>query len=78
MARIISNNPFSKRPSVRKGAGPVYNIVKKPNNNVSNLNKKVVSELSLCSGDYDNLVSYVYEIQTNGNHLSYVDCDYVE
>ncbi len=78
MARVISNKPFSKQCNVRRGAGPVYNKFCPPNQDSQILNKRKESKLSLCSGEYDNLVSYVFEIQTNGNHLAYVDCDYVE
>lgn len=74
---ITSNNPFSKRPNIRKGAGPVYNKFK-PQKVDTQKNQKVESKLPPCSGEFDNLVAYVYEIDLSGNHLGYVDCDYVE
>ena len=78
MARVSSNNPFSNKPSVRKGAGPVYNTIKNQPN-VRKNSKKAREVKEPCFGPYDNLVKYVFEVDTEtGNRLAYVDCDYVD
>lgn len=76
MARVTSNRPFNRQANVRKGAGPVYNVVKTQTPSVNEA-KEVKKLLPTCFGEYDNLVAYVFEYDTQG-HLAYVDCDYVE
>lgn len=79
MAKIYSNKAFRRQCAVRKGGGPTYNRFCPPK---SKSNDNVIiknPEKSSCSGPYDNLISYVFEIDlSNGSHLAYVDCDYVE
>jgi hypothetical protein len=77
MARITSNQPFKNRGNVRRGAGPVYNKFKPQKTDVQNV-PIVTSKLAPCDGQFDNLVQYVFEYDLSGNHLGYVDCDYVE
>lgn len=74
---IVSNKPFSNRPNVRKGAGPVYNKFV-PQKQDSQKGQTLTSKLEPCSGQFDNVVQYVFEIDLSGNHFGYVDCDYVE
>jgi hypothetical protein len=78
--KFSSNNPFKGKPKVRKGAGPVYNTLIPQSDSRNNLTRgKGIKIKEPCFGPYDNVVKYVYEIDTsNGNHLAYVDCDYVE
>jgi hypothetical protein len=75
---ITSNKPFSRQCSIRSGSGPIYNKFCPPTDSVNN----VVSSRQKkepCFGNYDNNVNYVWVIDlTNGNHLAYVDCDYVD
>lgn len=77
MAKVTSNRPFSRQCNIRSGTGPVYNKFCPPtdaNNNAIKGKKKK----DPCFGPYDNLVNYVWVVDvTNGNHLAYVDCDYV-
>jgi hypothetical protein len=78
MGRVTSNKPFSRQCNVRSGSGPIYNKFCPPvdvNNDIFKGRTKKVN----CFGPYDNLVGYVWEIDlSNGNHLAYVDCDYVD
>lgn len=77
--RITSNRPFSNKCNLRAGTGPVYNKFCPPSNTSTGGGRttKIIKEP--CFGPYDNVVNYVYQIDTsNGNHLAYVDCDYVE
>jgi hypothetical protein len=78
MKKIVSNKPFSGKNSLRAGAGPVYLRIK-PTERISSNTENVKVKKVLCFGIYDNLVGYVWEVDlTNGNHIAYVDCDYVE
>lgn len=78
MKRIVTNKPFSGRGNIRAGAGPVYLRIKSTERISSNTTATKVKKV-LCFGIYDNLVGYVWETDlTNGNHIAYVDCDYVE
>jgi hypothetical protein len=78
MARVTSNKPFNRQCNVRKGAGPIYNKFCPPEQNSNNVTRTRIPEKNPCFGEYDNLVAYVFEIDFTGNHLAYVDCDYVE
>lgn len=78
MSRVVSNTPFNRQCNVRKGAGPVYYKFCPPEQTADNRSKTRPSTKVPCFGEYDNLVSYVFEIDLTGNHLAYVDCDYVE
>jgi hypothetical protein len=76
--RINSNNPFKGKNNIRAGAGPVYNKFKPTPTILNNGSRSTTPPQSPCFGEYDNTVNYVWEIDlTNGNHLAYVDCDYV-
>jgi hypothetical protein len=80
MARQYSSNkPFNGKPNVRPGAGTIrYSWNPTPRQAPSN-NRNATTTLNPCDGPYDNIVSYVWEIDTsNGQHTGYVDCDYVE
>jgi hypothetical protein len=77
MKKITSNKPFNRQCNVRRGAGPVYNKFCPPEFSVKTKSRST-NRLPDCSGEYDNIVQYVFEIETSGNHLAYVDCDYVE
>ena len=80
MARQYSTNkPFQGRPNARPGAGTIrYTWNPTPRQAPSNNRNQRVGP-DPCSGPYDNLVGYVWEIDTsNGQHLAYVDCDYVD
>ena len=75
--KISSNSPFKGKPNIRAGAGPVYISTRLlpyvPSGKLRNHKDKPD-----CSGPYDNLVNYVWEVDTsNGYHIAYVDCDYV-
>jgi len=79
MAKTYSSNtPFSRQCNTRKGAGPVYYKFCPPENisDTTSKARRIVKEP--CFGEYDNLVAYVFEVDNTGNHLAYVDCDYVE
>lgn len=77
MARVTSNKPFSGQRNIRAGAGPVYNKFYPPTDAKNNTGRGRIQK-EPCFGPYDNLVNYVWEVDTsNGNHLAYVDCDYV-
>lgn len=78
MGKVTSNKPFSRQCNVRSGAGPVYYKFCPPTNTRNNVGRGVTRKTP-CFGSYDNLVNYVWEVDTsNGNHLAYVDCDYVD
>ena len=80
MARQYSTNkPFQGRPNARPGAGTIRYTWNPPVRTApSNDRTKAVGN-EPCFGPYDNLVKYVWEIDTsNGQHLAYVDCDYVD
>lgn len=73
----------NKQFKVQKGAGPVYTYNKSrpvPENLNTNqtVKNKFNKEYVLCQGEIDNVVQYVYENGSTGDHLGYVDCDYVE
>jgi len=74
MAEISSNNPFSNQPNVRRGSGPVYYKWKAPPFEKSG--QKIKQEI-VCNGKVDNVVTYVYNELPNGDHSTYVFCDYV-
>ena len=82
MKKVNSNKPFNNRCNLRAGAGPIYNkFCPTPNNpNGSKTKGGDYKGVKLpCSQLYDNLVNYVWEIDlSNGEHLSYVECDYVD
>ena len=74
--QISQNRPFSNQPNVRRGAGPQnYKWNPLPFQKVNELKKK---ENVVCNNYIDNVVTYVYDILPDGNHLAYVFCDYVE
>jgi len=76
--KISSKSPFKGKPNLRTGAGPVYNKFITPPNVANNKSRGTILKQEPCFGPYDNLVNYVWEVDvTNGNHLAYVDCDYV-
>lgn len=76
--KVTSKTPFKGKPNLRAGAGPVYLKVKGLPNVANNETRRTFVTKEPCFGPYDNLVNYVWEIDTtNGNHLAYVDCDYV-
>lgn len=78
MKKFVSNKPFSGRDKTRAGAGPIYLRIKSTERISSNTTTTKVKKV-LCFGIYDNLVGYVWEPDlTNGNHIAYVDCDYVD
>lgn len=78
MAKINSNKPFKGKPNIRAGAGPVYNKFKPLTNVPNNKVRGTIVVKEPCFGPYDNLVNYVWEPDlSNGNHLAYVECDYV-
>lgn len=79
MARkYCSNKPFKNKPNVRPGAGTIRYTWNAPERTPPGKRTKS-STYEPCNGPYDNLVSYVWEIDTsNGQHLAYVDCDYVD
>lgn len=74
----MATGRVSKKSYVRRGAGPVYyswspspsNFTGKGGDGTANLNIK-------CDNIIDNVVTYVYDVLPNGNHLAYVFCDYV-
>lgn len=74
--RVTQNNPFKGQPNVRRGAGPeVYKWSPTPFQKTNEINKK--AQIG-CNNYIDNIVTYVYDVLPDGNHLSYVFCDYVE
>jgi hypothetical protein len=78
MAKINSNKPFKGKPNLRKGAGPVYNRIKPFTDRINTNIVPIKPEKNPCFGEFDNLVTYVFEYSPDGNHFAYVDCDYVE
>lgn len=71
---IIQNKPFPNQPNVRKGAGPMnYKWEATPFQKTGEKHRGLIG----CNGYIDNLVTYVYNVLPDGNHLAYVDCDYV-
>lgn len=74
--QISQNKPFKNQPNVRRGAGPqTYKWSPVPFQKANELKKK---ENVVCNNYIDNVVTYVYDILPDGNHLAYVFCDYVE
>ncbi|NIQ15673.1 MAG: hypothetical protein GTO02_15120 [Candidatus Dadabacteria bacterium] len=76
MARpnVSSNKAFRKQANIRRGAGPIHNkFINQPFNKRKDKQAGRVG----CDGVIDNNVTYVYNILPDGNHLAYVDCDYV-
>jgi len=78
---ISSRSPFKNRANIRRTAGTdVYqwktNNFEKKKQGKGNLNRGRIG----CDNTtgIDNNTTYVFEILPNGNHLAYVDCDYVE
>jgi hypothetical protein len=66
--------------NVQKGAGPVY-VYRKSGSNKNLIKNKtqLKKERTLYGDNIDNVVGYSYEIDpNNGNHIPYVDSDYVE
>ena len=80
MARQFSSNkPFRGKPNSRPGAGTIRYTWKQPERTSPNNNRVKTTTYNPCNGPYDNLVGYVWEVDTsNGQHLAYVDCDYVD
>jgi len=73
-----SKSPFKGTPNRRAGTGPVYNTFKTPPNIANGRGGQKTVTLTPCFGPYDNTTNYVWEVDlSNGNHLAYVDCDYV-
>jgi len=77
---ISSNSPFPNNKNVRAGSGPIrysWEPIK------GDKKSKPTSKLDGCDeiNGYDNIVQYVFEVilttEGYGNHLAYVDCDYV-
>jgi hypothetical protein len=76
--KITSKSPFKGKPNRRAGTGPVYNKFNTPPRISSGRVKTNTLEKEPCFGPYDNITNYVWVIDvSNGNHLAYVDCDYV-
>jgi len=79
--KISSNKPFQKNKYVRAGAGSLKYSWKPIKGDKKST---PISSLIGCdeNNGYDNTVMYVFEVVlTNpgyGNHLAYVDCDYVQ
>lgn len=73
---ITQLNPFQGQPNVRRGAGP-ENYKWKPLP-FEKRGKTEPKKNIVCNNVIDNVVTYVYDILPNGNHLAYVFCDYVE
>jgi hypothetical protein len=76
MARITQNKPFPNQPNIRRGAGPVnytWNALPFQKGGVITATKHGIT----CNNTIDNVVTYVYDILPDGNHLAYVYCDYV-
>jgi hypothetical protein len=81
--QFSSNKPFAGQCNIRAGAGTIKYKWCPPDNGArgGGITRAgvVKSKQSPCFGEYDNLVSYVWEVDiNNGNHLAYVDCDYVD
>jgi hypothetical protein len=65
---------MANKPNVRRGSGPVYYSWKPlPFQKSGNVNQKTIK----CDNKIDNVVTYVYNILPNNDHLAYVFCDYV-
>ena len=76
--KVSSQSPFKGKPNRRAGAGPVYNKFNTPPNVANDNKRKNIPQKEPCFGPYDNTTNYVWEVDvSNGNHLAYVDCDYV-
>lgn len=77
--RYSSQSPFKGKPNARPSGGTVRYSWKSPEKTAPSNNRTKSSTYTLCNGPYDNLVSYVWEVDvSNGQHLAYVDCDYVD
>ena len=84
-SRVSSNGSVRGRNNkqLRKGSGPIHYSWKplpfEKNNNGQDRYLKLQNQQDKgCSGEIDNLVTYVYEVLPSADHLAYVDCDYVE
>lgn len=76
--RITSKSPFKGKPNRRAGTGPIYNRFNTPPNISNNSGRTSRVVKTACFGPYDNVTNYVWEVDTTtGDHLAYVDCDYV-
>ena len=82
MAKVTSNKSFRNQKKVRQMAGPIK-YAWKPEN--FKKDSKVVGKRDTIhrpdcddANSIDNLVTYVYELSPDGNHSSYVECDYVD
>jgi hypothetical protein len=75
---VTSNKAFKTQKKVRSMAGPVkYSWTPTP----SEKRKKPTLRVPFCDNrtPFDDVVTYVYEIDpSNGRHIAYVDCDYVD
>lgn len=78
---ISSRSPFKDRANIRRTAGTdVYqwktNDLQKRKQGSDNQDRGRIG----CNNatGIDNNVTYVFEILPNGDHLAYVDCDYVD
>ena len=89
MKRGSSNRAFRKSKNVRKGSGPVhYKWQPKPfekirtgrqrEERITEIKRNSPNPIPGCNGPIDNVVMYVWESMTDGNHSSYVECDYVD
>lgn len=74
-SNISQNNPFKGQPNVRRGAGPMnYKWEAPPFQKRGRTNPTPTVK---CDNVIDNVVTYVYDVLPDGNHLAYVYCDYV-
>ena len=80
--KITQPDPFECAPKVRRGAGPLYYkwcpTPGQKGSNVRTGNTNGDGLVQGCNNKIDNVVTYVYNILPDGNHLAYVFCDYVE
>ena len=75
---VSSNKAFRNSRRVLKGAGPVFLSAKVLPRQKNREGCGTVHTRSGCDGPIDNNVTYVYDFGSNGNHVSYVECDYVD
>ena len=79
--RVSSNKAFRKQAKTRAMAGPIkYKWKPTPFQKGDKVGRGKRTDIPDCddANSIDNVVTYVYEILPDGNHSSYVECDYVE
>lgn len=82
MAKVSSNKSFRNQKKVRQMAGPVKYAWTPENFRKRGRVEAERNQIYFPDCDdensIDNLVTYVFDVLPDGNHSSYVECDYVD